>query len=49
MKVRQTTSWSVFFTGIISLLLLLSACSNNTGSANGETANPSPNATGQKA
>lgn len=48
MKVRQTTSWSVFFTGIISLLLLLSACSNNTGSANGETANPSPNATGQK-
>ncbi|MDP4096375.1 ABC transporter substrate-binding protein [Paenibacillus sp. P96] len=48
MKVRQATSWSVFFTGMISLLLLLSSCSSNTGSVSGPTASPSPNATGQE-
>jgi len=48
MKDRQPLSWSVFFAGIISLMLLLSACSNNTESANGGTASPSPDAAGQE-
>ncbi|MNO21308.1 putative ABC transporter substrate-binding lipoprotein YhfQ precursor [compost metagenome] len=49
MKVHQATSWSVFIAGAISLLLLLSACSNNTGAANGgTTASPSPATTGQE-
>ncbi|MFM9278511.1 ABC transporter substrate-binding protein [Paenibacillus jiagnxiensis] len=49
MKVRHTPSWSVFFTGMISLLLLLSACSSNTQSADGKTSSPPPNTAGQEA
>lgn len=50
MKSHRAVSWPAFLAGMFSLLLLLSACSNNVNSGNnGAAASPSPAAPQQEA